>query len=365
MNGVPLPTLDAKRIDAGAAGERRRLGWLDRDVRTALLLFALSFLLIMGSRVLGPAFGRFEQIKAILIISSFVMVVAFGQQMVIIIGGLDLSIASMVTLGGVLAFRWIGSSGLGVIWGMPAILILTGAVGACSGIGVSLLRIPSFIMTLAMGIILYGVTLGLTQGTPSGASSPYLSALFARTALGSPILYLMVVGTVAGWFFQTRTTFGRMLYALGTNPTAAYVTALPVRRLTIATYAISGASAGLTGILLDGYVDGVTLMMGQSYQLPSVAAVVIGGTAIVGGRGIYLGAVAGAILLTTLSTIVSSLGIAEGWRTIIYGAVIFIALFLLRDDIEILLGSRGRRMKKQAIARPTPEQRPDKPAFTR
>jgi ribose transport system permease protein len=320
----------------------------DPDIRNAVLLLAVSAVVLFGSRLLGPAFGSFEQAKAILIIASFVMVVAFGQQMVILIGGLDLSVASMMTLGGILAFNWIGSSSTALIWGIPAILAVTGAIGALSGIGVSILRIPPFIMTLAMGIILYGATLGFTQGTPAGAPSPMLSWLFHAGVLGTPVLYLMLVVVIAGWMFQVRTTFGRKLYALGTNPVAAHVAALPVRRLTIITYAISGASAGLAGIMMLGYVGGVTLMMGQSYLLPSVAAVVIGGTSIVGGRGIYIGAAAGAILLTTLSTIVSSLGVAEGWRNIIYGAVILIALTLLRDDLVVLL--RSLRRPKAASA---------------
>lgn len=357
MNDRSQPSSPAARpADTRGAGERRGLARIDGQIRSALLLFIVSGVLIFASRGLGPGFGSIEQLKAILIISSFVMVVAFGQQMVIIVGGLDLSIASMVTLGGVLAFNWIGSSAFGVIWGVPAILLVTAAIGACSGIGVAILRIPPFIMTLAMGIILYGAVLGFTQGTPTGAASPFLSSLFRPTGFGAPILYLMVLGAAAGWFFQVRTSFGRKLYALGTNPTAAHVAALPVRRLLITTYAISGASAGLAGILLDGYVNGVTLMMGLSYQLPSVAAAVIGGTAIVGGSGIYLGAVGGAILLTTLSTIVASLGIAEGWRTIIYGVVIFLALFLLRSDLELLFGPQGRRNKKQTTLRQQPEQ---------
>jgi ribose transport system permease protein len=340
------PTAAGRAADTRDAGSRWRLGWLDRDVGTAVALLLVSLALVMGSRVLGPGFGSLEQIKAILLISSFVMVVAFGQQMVILIGGLDLSVASMMTLGGVLTFSWVGSSSLGLLWGVPAILVITGAIGALSGVGVSVLRIPPFIMTLAMGIILYGATLGFTQGTPQGSPSPFLALLFKPGAVGVPMLYLMVVAAVLGWFFQTRTSFGRKLYALGTNPTAAYVAGLPVLRLTIATYAISGASAGLAGILMVGYIGGVTLMMGQSYLLPSVAAVVIGGTSIVGGRGIYLGAVSGAILLTTLSTIVSSLGIPEGWRTIIYGAVIFIALVLLRDEMGVFwqrISTRSRR----------------------
>jgi len=342
MTQAPLTGNGRPADTRGGAGARGWLGRLDRDVRTALALFAISFGLVIASRVLGPNFGSLAQMKAILVISCFLMVVAFGQQMVILLGGLDLSVASMMTLGGVLAFKWVGGSDGAVLWGVPAILAVTAALGALSGAGVSLLKIPPFIMTLAMGVILYGATLGFTQGTPSGQPSAPLSALFANTAFGTPILYLMVLAVVAGCFVQTRTSFGRKVYALGTNPTAAYVAALPVHRLTIATYAISGASAGLAGILMLGYVRGVTLTLGQSYLLPSVAAVVVGGTSIIGGRGIYAGAAAGAVLLTTLSTIVDSLGIAEGWRTIIYGAVIFAALVLLRDDLAQLLGRRRR-----------------------
>ncbi|CAM2153634.1 Sugar ABC transporter permease [Pararobbsia alpina] len=347
------PLTDGRPADTrGGEASPGLLGRIDRDMRTAIALLAISFVLIVASRALGPNFGSLTQMKAILVISSFLMVVAFGQQMVILLGGLDLSVASMMTLGGVLAFKWIGGpSASSVLWGVPAILLITAALGACSGIGVSLVKIPPFIMTLAMGVILYGVTLGFTQGTPTGQPSAALSSLFATTAMGTPILYLMVLGTAAGCFLQIRTSFGRKVYALGTNPTAAFVAGLPVHRLTIAAHAISGASAGLAGILMLGYVRGVTLTLGQSYLLPSVAAVVVGGTSIVGGRGIYLGAAAGAILLTTLSTLVSSLGIAEGWRTIIYGVVIFLALVLLRDDLMQLI-------KRSGFSRSTPRSTP-------
>jgi ribose transport system permease protein len=338
-----LPVDAAKRPQDTRGDQRLRL---DPDIRNVIVLIAVSAFLIFSARGLGPGFGSLAQIKAVLLISSFLMVVAFGQQMVILIGGLDLSVASMMTLGGVLAFSWIGNSGTALIWGIPLILAITAMLGACSGIGISLLGIPPFIMTLAAGIILYGVTLGFTQGTPQGMSSPYLAALFSTNSVGVPMLYLMAAGMLAGWFLQIRTSFGRSLYALGTSPTTAYVIGLPVRRLTIATYALSGASAGLAGILMTGYVSGVTLMMGQSYLLPSVASVVIGGTSIVGGRGIYPGAVAGAILLTTLSTIVSSLGLAEGWRTIIYGAVIFVALVLLKEDLQVAFRQQFARKSR-------------------
>jgi ribose transport system permease protein len=194
-------------------------------------------------------------------------------------------------------------------------------------------------MTLAMGIIVYGATLGITGGTPRGQASPLLSALFTGGVLGvPPVIYLMIVLTVLGSLLQLGTGFGRRLYAVGTNPAAAYIAGLPVRRLTLFAYAISGASAGLAGILMMGYAGGATLTMGQSYLLPSIAAVVVGGTSILGGSGLYLGAVGGALLLTTFSTVISSLGIAEGWRTVIYGLVILLALLLLREELYLWVG---------------------------
>lgn len=308
--------------------------WQDGETQTAIALFALTAILILVSRWISPGLGGWSSAKAILVLASFTTVVAFGQQTVILIGGLDLSVASLMTIGGVLTFGWIGASPLPLIWIIPAVLLIAALIGAVSGIGVALLRVPPFIMTLATGIIVYGAILGITGGTPRGLSSPVLSALFTNQLLGIPwVIYFMVLFGVLGSLLQTRTPFGRRLYALGASPQAAYVAGLPVRKLTVAAYAISGASAAFAGILLVGYAGGATLTMGQSYLLPSIAAVVIGGTSILGGRGSFPGAVGGAVLLTTLSTIISSLGIAEGWRTVIYGLVILAALFLLRDDL--------------------------------
>ena len=262
----PVPTTDMR------GGQRGRLGG---DVWTALTLFGLTVALILASRWISPNFGGWSEAKAILVLSCFVIVLAFGQQMVILTGGLDLSIASVMTMGGVLAFSWIGDSPTAVIWGTPAILLLTALIGGLNGIGVVVLRVPPFIMTLAMGIIVYGVTLGITGGTPRGQASPTLSALFTSSVLDVPlVIYLMAAITILGSLLQLGTGFGRRLYAVGTNPAAAYIAGLPVRWLTFLTYAISGASAGLAGILMVGYAGGATLTMGQSFQLPSIAAVV-------------------------------------------------------------------------------------------
>lgn len=344
-----------------------RRGGLSSEMWSAIALLVLTAVLILASRWISPSFGGWNQAQAILVLSSFVVVVAFGQQMVILTGGLDLSIASVMTMGGVLAFSWIGNSTPALIWGVPLILLLTAAIGALNGVGVVLLSVPPFIMTLAMGIIVYGATLGVTGGTPRGQASPALSALFTQSAFHVPlVIYLVVALAILGSILQTGTGFGRRLYAVGTNPAAAHIAGLPVRRITFLTYAISGASAGLAGILMVGYAGGATLTMGQSYQLPSIAAAVVGGTSILGGSGLYLGAVGGALLLTTFSTVISSLGIAEGWRTVIYGLVILLALLLLREELYVWVG----RLVARPGSSPAPADRdanraPESPSITR
>ena len=288
----PSASADPQEI-AGTVGTEARCGrGLIGEFATAFVLFAISAGLIVGSRAISPAFGTWNQALAILVLSSVVMAVAFGQQMVILIGGLDLSVGSVMSLGGVLLFGWLEFSTTALLWGTVAVLTLTGLIGAVNGIGVAFLRIPPFIMTLAMGIIVYSAALGITGGSPSGRPSPQLTALFAERILGvPPVIYLMAAFTVLATVLQARSAFGRMVYALGTNPAAAFIAGLPIRTITIACYALSGAAAGFAGILMIGFTNGATLIMGETYVVPSIAAVVIGGTSIIGGRGHYLGAV--------------------------------------------------------------------------
>lgn len=331
-----------------AASERPRLTASSESL-IAVALFALTALIIVGSRVVSPAFGGWDQAKAILTLSVFVIVIGFGQGLVILLGGLDLSVASVMTVGGILTFRWIGADAAALAWGAPLVLAIGGLIGAANGVGVTLLRVPPFIMTLASGIIVYSACLGITQGTPRGQASPALSALFTHEIAGVPLILYVVFGLVVlAALLQSSTPFGRRLYAVGANPAAAHIAGLPVDALTVSAYAISGACASLAGVLMVGYASGATLTMGQDYLLPSIAAVVIGGSSILGGSGVFLGTVGGAILLTTLSTIISALGVAQGWRTVIYGAVILAALLLLREQLYVWADRALTRKKSQS-----------------
>ncbi len=343
MNPIDVQTPDRTatrdlRHSQGVVSTR----WLSSEDRTAVAMFALTVLLILASRWISPGLGSWSQARAILVISTFVMVVGFGQQTVILTGGLDLSVPSVMTLGAVLMFSWIGGASLDQIWGIPLVLLITGCIGAISGIGIALLHVPPFIMTLAMDIIIRSIVLGMTGGAPRGTVSPLLTSLFTSDWFGvPPMIYLMAGFIILASLVQRRTAFGRMLYAIGTSRDAAYIAGLPVKRVTVLCYAISGATAGFAGILIVGFSHGATLSSGDNILIPCIAAVVIGGTSILGGRGNYLGAVGGALLLTTFSTMITALGLDEGWRIILYGLVILGALLVLQGDLE-LWGTRLR-----------------------
>ncbi|HEX3465524.1 MAG TPA: ABC transporter permease [Candidatus Elarobacter sp.] len=308
-------------------------GLRNDDLRAAAL-FALAFALLLVSSRFAQGARLWDQALAILALSSFVVIVAFGQHFVVLLGGLDLAVASVMTLGGILIFGWAQASPSALLWAVPAVLLITALIGALSGAGVSLVRIPPFIMTLAMGIIIASAVLGITQGVPHGAASPVLSALFTASWLGVPrVIVLTIALTALGTLVERRTVLGRRIYAIGANREAAHLAGLPVNTVTVLCYAISGAASGLAGILMVGYASGATLELGQSYLLPSIAAVIVGGTSIAGGRGTLLGVAGGAVLLTTLSATISALAIAEGWRIVIYGFVILAALLLLRGEL--------------------------------
>ncbi|CDX14976.1 Monosaccharide ABC transporter membrane protein, CUT2 family [Mesorhizobium plurifarium] len=324
-----------------ASSDQRGRQKLDRETVNTLVVFGLSIVLIVCSRFISPALGSWSQVLTVLILASFLIILSFGQGLVILIGGLDLSIPALITLGGVLTTTWVGTSDAGVWYMLPAILAICALVGAVSGIGIVWLKVPPFIMTMATSIVVASVALGYTSGTPRGGSPSALLWLMKAWFLGVPVvIYFTLAFILFGWLLQNFTALGRRLRALGTNRNAALIAGVSVNRLELVPYAVSAACAGFVGMMLVGYSNGATLRMGDSYMLPSIAAVVIGGSSILGGSGTFIGTVGGAILLTTLGTMISAIGLSEGWRTIIEGGIIVGALLVLRGEFLTHIGNR-------------------------
>ena len=321
-------------VFAASPPDDRANAKIRRETITAMAVFGLTALLIVLSRFVSPALGGWDLVHTVLILASFLIVVSFGQGLVILIGGLDLSIPALITFSGVLTASWIGVSGDGSWYLFPLIMAACAAVGAINGVGIVFLDIPPFIMTMATGIIVASSALGFTHGSPRGGSPPVLLSLMKGSFVGIPwiVLFIMLFCIIAV-LVQSRTTLGRRLMAIGSNVRAAVLTGISTYTYTILAYAVSSMSAGFAGMMLVGYANGATLRMGDGYLLSTIAAVVVGGSSILGGRGSYVSTIGGALLLTTLGIVISALGVPQGWRTVIEGSTILFALFLLREHV--------------------------------
>ncbi len=288
-------------------------------------------LLLVGS-LYSKNFLSAEYLLLQLQIASFLGVIATGAMLVILLGGIDLSVPWVVTVGGMMstaAAGWWGETG--TLLAIPFGIACGAALGLANGIGVAYLRVPSMIFTLGINAVAQGLIVLQTGGfAPQDRATPAMHLLATgRSFFGLPnaLLVWMVVGG-ATMFMLHRTTLGRSVYAIGNRERAAYLSGVDTRRVTLLCFVIAGACSAAAGVLLTGYSTKAYQAMGDAYQLPAIAAVVLGGTNILGGRGNYLGTVVGVVLITLLQSILSVVQISEMGRQVTYGVVI-IAMLLV------------------------------------
>jgi ribose transport system permease protein len=306
---------------------------VSRDQRRILFAVAAAILLFVIGGLVRPGFASLNSIGAILSIACFVGLVAAGQTFVILIGGVDLSVPWMLNGAAILMMSSAASSDARLPWALLLTLGVGALVGLCNGVGIAVFGVPAVVMTLAMNGVLEGLTLGLSGGLtcPSCAAyaPPLLQAAARGTLLGIPaILFLWLAVIAVATFVLSWTGFGRSAYAIGNNARASFLAGVNVTRTTVILYVLSGLFASLAGIMLLGFGSQASLGLGDPYLFQSIAAVVIGGVYIAGGRGHYVGAVAGAITLVTLVSVLMALNMPEYGRSITYG-VIILALLLL------------------------------------
>jgi ribose transport system permease protein len=304
---------------------------IDLPVITAFGCIVL--LLIVGS-IYSPNFLSPEYLLQQLKVGAFLGIVATGMMLVILLGQIDLSVPWTLTLGAMMASA---ATAYGVVgeWAAIPFGVFCGLlIGLLNGVAVAYLRIPSMIITLAVNAVAQGLMVAYSGGfSPRDSASPAMKFVGAHSTLGVPhaVIVWIIVGALTV-FLLTRTTFGRAVYGIGNKESAAYLSGVPTQRVVVAAFALCGALAAFGGVLLAGYAGKAAQSMGDAYLLPAIAAVVLGGTSILGGRGSYLGTVAGVILITLLQSILSVMQIAEFGRQIIYGAIIVGMLLLYGRD---------------------------------
>ena len=288
-----------------------------------LLLFIGS---MYSSNFLSPEY-LLQQIK----VASFLGIIATGMMLVVLLGQIDLSVPWVVTVGAMMSSALAGYGETGAFFAVPFGIFCGVLIGLVNGVGVAYLRIPSMIITLATNAVAQGLMVVYTGGfSPRDSASPamrYLATGFAIPGLPNSVICWIVVGGITV-FLLTRTTFGRSIYGIGNRERAAYLSGINTRRVVMIVFAISGGLAAFGGVLLAGYASKAAQSMGDAYLLPAIAAVVLGGTSILGGRGSYLGTVAGVLLITLLQSILSVMQMPEFGRQIIYGVVIICMLLL-------------------------------------
>src|SRR6202522_1045077 len=296
-----------------------------------LAAFACILVLLFAGSLYSQSFLSPEYLLQQLKVASFLGIIATGMMIVILLGQIDLSAPWAIAMGGMM-------SASATAWGPagPWIAIPFGvgcgvALGLVNGFGVAYLRIPSMIVTLAVNAVAQGLMVVHTGGfSPQDSSSPAMRALATGElffGLPNALIVWAVVGAGA-IFLLSRTTFGRAVYGIGNRERAAYLSGIDTQRVVLIAFALAGGLSAFGGVLLAGYASKAAQAMGDAYLLPAIAAVVLGGASILGGRGSYFGTVAGVILITLLQSILSVVQMPEAGRQITYGVVI-VAMLLL------------------------------------
>jgi ribose transport system permease protein len=302
MAGVGRPLWGAAPLTGGTQRDRRSL--LRPDVLPVVLVLVATAALIAALKLTVGGFGSIGQLTAILVTAIFLVVASFGQGLVILTGGIDLSIGAVMGIGGMIVANLTRGVDDALIYALPVALLCCTGIGVINGLGVAIGRLPPFIMTLSSSTAFFGVALGMTAGSSQQSVAPALQRFMAGSWFGIPLpLIFILMFAVTAALFQNRSAVGRQVYALGGNSRAAAILGLPVAALTVTVYALSGL-------------------------MPTIAAVVIGGARVTGGVGLYAGTLAGALFLSTLSTAITVLSLSQGLRSVIQGGVIILALLL-------------------------------------
>lgn len=300
-------------------------------------ILASLFLLILG-QLLSPGFASFHNLGNILAVASVLALATIGQTMVIVSGGggIDLSVGAVMSMGALLGASFIAGEASNLPFAIIMLLLIGALIGLMNGIGIQQFHVPPLVMTLIMTSVVNGFTVAYTKGQPSGTIPDLLLAI-GKPIVG-PIRWLLVIAIVALIIFSlvmNRTSFGQRLFLVGSNQNAASLSGIQVGRTIIFSYMIAGMISSIAGLILLGYAGNAQLQMANDYTLLSIAAVVIGGTKLTGGKGTLIGAALGAIVLTMLTNVLTAIGLPAGVRQLIQGLTLLIILIAYSRETKL------------------------------
>ncbi|MEU6248572.1 ABC transporter permease [Glycomyces sp. NPDC047010] len=298
-----------------------------------VLAFASLIVLAAFFAIANPNFLTWSNLSGILLSTAVIGILALGTTFVIITSGIELSLGTGMTLAAVMTGVMLTS------WGLPLPLgvlggVLTGAlIGLVNGVSIAVLKIPPFIATLAMMLIAQGLALVISGTAPiyftdvPGFTDISLASLVPGVRLPNAVLILFALTAIAALILG-KTLLGRYSFAIGSNEDAASLSGIAVRKWKIAVYTLSGCFMGIAGVVLAARLNSAQPSLGIGYELQAIAAVVIGGTSLQGGKGSIVGTLIGALIVGTVTNGLRIMSIPQEWQSVVIGLVILAAVYI-------------------------------------
>ena len=314
----------------------KKVGGRNSATKQKLLAFSSLVLLIIIFSILSPNFFQPYNLIAIMLATAVNGVLAVGVTFVIITGGIDLSIGTIMTFSAVMAAQTVA------VWNLPVVVgvlvaLLSGMVwGLASGVMVAKFKLPPFIATLGVSLLTKGLSLIIAQSRPiyftnapsfSKISMGTLFPFMGDFQIPNAVIILFVLAIVAG-FALNNTVFGRYTFALGSNEEAARLSGINTDRWKIAVYAVNGLICGIAGILIAARLNSAQPALGSGYEMDAISAAVIGGASLAGGEGTILGTIIGAFIISTLTNGLRILSVPQEWQIVTTGVIIIFAVYM-------------------------------------
>ncbi|HET8599952.1 MAG TPA: ABC transporter permease [Segeticoccus sp.] len=319
---LTAPTEETSAGQGIVAGLRNRL--------QQFLAFASLIVIFAFFSFASPDFFSYGNVTSILFSTVVIGTLALGTTFVIITSGIDLSIGTGMALCAVMAGVFITNMGMPIALGVPLTILFGGLIGLVNGFNVAILKIPPFIATLAMMLVAQGLALVISHSAPIYFSdSPgYVKISTGNIIPNFPnaVLVLAAAAVISG-VLLTRTILGRYTYSIGSNEEATGLSGINVRKWKIVIYAFAGLFIGLAGVMISARLGSAQPATGMGYELQAIAAVVIGGTSLAGGKGSIVGTVIGALIISVINNGLQIMSIPQEWQNVILGVVILFAVY--------------------------------------
>lgn len=330
----PISNTDA------APGPLRRVGRRLAESPEAGVVIACVVVFVLIA-VNAPTYASVGNLQVMGRDLSQVGILAIGESLVIMTGGIDLSVGALAGLAGILAAWFNVDAKVPAPMAILFTIVICAAVGIWHGLLVTKLKVPSFVITLVTFTVAQGLALAITSGTPIDGIDPLFSAISSYYIFEVPVpaLFFLLAAVVA-WFAMERTYVGRQIYAVGGNPEAARLAGIPTSRRIVATYVASAALSGVVGVLVIGRMNVADPSVGPGWELIAIAAAVVGGVSLFGGEGRIVGVAAGAILLEIIANGLLALHVSPYFQQVVQGGVLGIAILL--DRVRARFFGRGR-----------------------